>query len=105
VSRERLVHVGGPVALLLAATLAVLLARGALGRDRSAPAPAARMHAASVPRHPQRRPAPARFYTIESGDTLGLVAARYGTTVERLRALNPGVDPTALAVGQRIRVQ
>jgi len=39
------------------------------------------------------------------GDTLGTVADRYDTTVEALVELNPGVDPTGLQVGQRLRVK
>jgi LysM repeat protein len=46
----------------------------------------------------------ARYYTIQSGDTLAAVAAKQNTTVADLLRLNPGVDPTALHVGQRIRV-
>ena len=44
-------------------------------------------------------------YTIQTGDTLGGIAAKTGTTVARLEQLNPGIDPTALRVGQTIRVQ
>jgi LysM repeat protein len=44
------------------------------------------------------------YYVIESGDTLGGIADKYDTTVEELVRLNPDVDPTALRVGQRIRV-
>jgi LysM repeat protein len=47
----------------------------------------------------------AQYYVIQSGDTLGSVAQRYSTTVEQLLTLNPGVDPAALHIGQRIRVQ
>jgi len=32
------------------------------------------------------------------------VAIRFDTTVEDLLALNPGIEPTNLEVGQRIRV-
>jgi hypothetical protein len=45
------------------------------------------------------------FYTIRSGDTLEAVAVRYGTTVQRLLALNPGVNPNTLRIGQRIRLR
>jgi LysM repeat protein len=44
------------------------------------------------------------YYVIESGDTLGSIAVKYDTTVEELVRLNPDVDPTALRVGERIRV-
>ena len=42
---------------------------------------------------------------LKSGDTLAGIAAKTGTTVARLEQLNPGIDPTALRVGQTIRVQ
>lgn len=43
-------------------------------------------------------------YVVARGDTYTAVAARVGTTVPRLRALNPGVDPDNLQIGQRIVV-
>ena len=45
------------------------------------------------------------FYTVEAGDTFGTIADQFGTSVERLQELNPGVDTTSLSIGQRIRVQ
>jgi LysM repeat protein len=45
-----------------------------------------------------------KFYIVEYGDTLGAIAGRYETTVDRLMELNPSVDPRALRVGQRVRV-
>jgi LysM repeat protein len=45
------------------------------------------------------------FYTIRSGDTLEAVAVRYGTTVQKLLALNPGVNPNTLRIGQRIQLR
>jgi LysM repeat protein len=45
-----------------------------------------------------------QYYTIQSGDTYDTVAAKYGKTADDLLALNPGVDPHALRIGQKIRV-
>jgi LysM repeat protein len=45
-----------------------------------------------------------QFYRVKSGDTLEAIAGRFDTTVDALLALNPDVDPLALAPGQRIRV-
>jgi len=45
-----------------------------------------------------------RYYTIRRGDTLYLIAKRYGTTVEALMALNPGINPQNLQIGQKIRI-
>ncbi len=46
-----------------------------------------------------------RTYIVQSGDTLESIATKTGTTVARLEQLNPAVDPTALRVGEKIRVQ
>jgi LysM repeat protein len=48
---------------------------------------------------------PKRYYRVKPGDTFTAIADRFGTTVEELQALNPGVDQLALQPGQRIRVQ
>ena len=52
----------------------------------------------------QQHPAK-KTYVVVSGDTLAGIAAKTGTTVSQLEHLNPGIDPTALRVGQTIRVQ
>jgi N-acetylmuramoyl-L-alanine amidase len=55
---------------------------------------------ATTPEHPR-----ARYYRIRAGDTLAALAPRFGLTEAELLALNPGIEPTALHVGQRIRVR
>ncbi len=47
----------------------------------------------------------AKYYVVQSGDTLGSIAEKYSTTVDELVALNSGIDPTALHIGQRVRVK
>ena len=49
-------------------------------------------------------PAGSVTYTIRSGDTFFAIAQRLGTTVAAITALNPGVNPSALQVGQQICV-
>ncbi|NPV90494.1 MAG: polysaccharide deacetylase family protein [Firmicutes bacterium] len=43
-------------------------------------------------------------YTIQAGDTLYLLARRYGTTVDAIVQANQGIDPMNLRVGQRINI-
>lgn len=43
-------------------------------------------------------------YTINTGDTLYNIARRFYTTVNRIVAANPGINPLALSVGQQIPV-
>ena len=45
-----------------------------------------------------------RFHVIRQGDTLFKIAQQYGTTVEELMRLNPGINPNNLRVGQKIKV-
>jgi LysM domain len=45
------------------------------------------------------------LYTVKSGDTLSGIAARFGTTVSAIRALNPAVATTSLIhVGQTLKL-
>ena len=45
---------------------------------------------------------PGIIYTIQAGDTLFNLAARYNTTVDCILRFNPGIDPNRLVIGQRI---
>ena len=46
----------------------------------------------------------AGVYVIQPGDTLGAISARTGVSVARIEQLNPGLNPSALQVGQRVRL-
>jgi LysM repeat protein len=41
-------------------------------------------------------------YTVAAGDTLGQIAARFSTNVERIQALNNLPDPRALRIGTKL---
>ncbi|WP_333651935.1 LysM peptidoglycan-binding domain-containing protein, partial [Lacrimispora sp.] len=43
-----------------------------------------------------------RTYTIQRNDTLWMLAQRYCTTVDTIRALNPGLNPNNMMIGQTI---
>jgi LysM repeat protein len=98
-----------PAVFLLAVTGVVLLIRSALRGDGKAATTAthatqAQQRTASSPSVGRLR-IPAQYYVIRSGDTLDAIAARFATTVDALLALNPGVEPTTLRPGQRLRIK
>ena len=103
--RRGLTRFGAPAAFLAAVTIAVLLIKSALSGSSQEPTTVA---LTSAPTRSTRSvgtsTAPGRYYTVQSGDTLGGIALREKTTVDELLRLNPGIDPQTLHAGQRIRV-
>jgi hypothetical protein len=90
----------GPIAFLLAATIAIGLLRGHLHGQPSTGAPARQ----AVHARPAHRPIRA-LYVVRAGDTIVAIAARKGTTAAQLLRLNPTVSPTALFIGEKIRLR
>lgn len=43
-------------------------------------------------------------YTVAAGDTLSKIARKFGTSLDAIQAENPGVTPTSLKIGQKIRL-
>jgi LysM repeat protein len=99
-----------PVVFLLAVTGVVLLVRTSLRGDSKAE-PATTHSASAGHRTPPaaaghaRVRVPAQWYVIRSGDTLDAIAAHFGSTVDKLLSLNPGVEPTTLRPGERVRIK
>jgi N-acetylmuramoyl-L-alanine amidase len=75
-------------------------ASGSATPKEAAPAP--------QPSPPPPTPPPAQqastTHTVAPGDTLTSIAIRYGTTVDQLLALNPGIDPYTIVAGQEVAV-
>jgi len=102
-----------PIVFLAAVTIAVLLVRSGLSGDDAVTPRGTALETRATTTSPRtttttRRTTPPqarRSYSIEAGDTLETIAAQFDTTVERLLTLNPGLDPVALRIGQRIRVE
>jgi len=120
-TRQQVTHYGAPAAFLAAVTIAVILIKAGLnggsGSTTTAAFPTTSTATTTtstklVLTTPQggttstdTTAAGAEYYVVQSGDTLGSMAEKYGTTVDELMTLNPGIDPTALHIGQRIRVK
>jgi LysM repeat protein len=124
-TRQQVTHYGAPAAFLAAVTIAVILIKAGLNGGSGStttvglPTTSTATKAATtttklVLTGPQAgttstatdtTAAGAAYYVVQSGDTLGSIAGKYSTTVDELTTLNPGIDPTALNIGQRIRVK
>jgi LysM repeat protein len=53
---------------------------------------------------PSTAPSSGRTYTVRRGDTLGAIAARFGTTTAVLAQLNAIADPSFIRVGQVLQL-
>jgi LysM repeat protein len=124
-SRQQLTRYGAPAAFLAAVTIAVILIKAGLnggsGSTTTVGLPTTSITTTStttttklVLTGPQGTTTTtttetttpgAEYYVVQSGDTLGSIAEKYSTTVDELMTLNPGIDPTALHIGQRVRVK
>jgi len=103
--RHFLVRYVAPALFLLAVTVIVLVVRGGLSSD-STPAKSPPVVKKSGASSTRAKPVPPKhWYIIKSGDTLGAIAAELNTTVPALERLNPGIEPTALTPGGRLRVK
>jgi LysM repeat protein len=107
VDRSRYTRWAAPIAFLAAVTILALVVRVGLEDGKhhhaktSTTVTSKRKKSHGHGHKAQRK----QTYTVVSGDTLAGIAAKEGTTVARLEQLNPGINPTALHVGQSIRVK
>ena len=124
--RQELTRYGAPAAFLAAVTIAVILIKAglnggsgsttrveALPTTSTATKPTTTTtklvltgpQANTTTAAPETTTPGAEYYVVQSGDTLDSIAQHYSTTVDELMTLNPGTDPTALHIGQRLRVK
>jgi LysM repeat protein len=100
---------------LLAATIAILLIRSGLeaGTD-SAQTPV------STPTVPHKhvattttvrtttarvKPTGQRLWTVQAGDTFGVISSKSGVPVATIERLNPTVKSTSLFIGEKLRLR
>jgi LysM repeat protein len=124
-SRKQLTRYGAPAAFLAAVTIAVILIQAGLNSGSESTTTVEALPTTSTATKPPTTTKlvltgpqagttttatatttpGAEYYVVESGDTLGSIAEKYSSTVDELMTLNPGIDPTAMRIGQRIRVK
>jgi LysM repeat protein len=107
VERSSFTRWAAPVAFLAAITIGALVIRAGFegGGHHQPNTPTTTVTSKTKKHRHGHTHRPVHTYTVQSGDTLAGIAAKTGTSVTRLEQLNPGIDPTALRVGQKIRVQ
>ena len=103
-----------PAAFLLAATVAVLLIRSGLHSSTTATtttravpaAPSKTVGAVTNTTKAKKKPrAPARFYTVQAGDTFGVISTKTGVAVATIEQLNPNISSTSLFIGEKVRIR
>ena len=106
-NRKDAARVAAPVAFLAAVTVGALVVRAGFEQGKhhaSTPTTTVAARTKTTREHGHKRP-PLRTYTVQSGETFASIAIKERTTVARLEHLNPGVDPTTLHIGEKIRVK
>jgi LysM repeat protein len=75
-----------------------------IGQQLTIPGAAGAASAATAKKATTTAAASGGVYVVQPGDTLGRIAARYGTTVRALMAANGIANPDRIWVGQRLRI-
>ena len=58
----------------------------------------------AAPAKPAQGTAGEQVYTVQRGDTLSGIAAKYGTTYQKLASYNGIANPNVISVGQKIKI-
>ena len=102
----------GPVAFLLVVTVAVLLIRNGLDRGGGAHTQTTSttvmtpVSGAPTTTSTAVAPKPAkRYWTVQAGDTFGVISSKTGVPVATIEQLNPTVKSTSLFIGERLRIK
>jgi LysM repeat protein len=104
--RPGFAHYAAPVAFLAGVTIVVVLLHSAFqGGGTTTTQPTISVTVQTDSTTTRRSDGKAkRFYTVQTGDTFGSIAAKQGMSVEQLQSLNPGVSSNALQVGQKLHI-
>lgn len=113
--RDDLRRYAAPATFLLAVTVAVVLVRAGMHSGRHAAATTTSppvtttlqiARAATVTtRSKPHRPAARKYWTVQAGDTFGVIASKTGVPVATIEQLNPTVHSTSLFIGEKVRIR
>ena len=102
-----------PAAFLLAATVAIVLVRSGMDagddaatRSNSVPTLTRKQVATTTTkRHTTTTASSQAFWTVQAGDTFGVISTKSGVPVATIERLNPNVSSTSLFIGEKIRLR
>ena len=114
--REEWRRYAAPAAFLLAVTVAVVLIHSGLQKGSGTAAPVTTPRTTTTKRvavtsaTTTKKPAPTTtggqgFWTVQAGDTFGVISSKTGVPVATLEQLNPKVKSTSLFIGEKIRIK
>jgi LysM repeat protein len=114
VPRDELRRYAAPVGFLLAVTIAVVLIRAGMNSGRHSPTAApppsttqqvAETTTSTTVRTTPHKAAAKKFWTVQAGDTFGVIAAKSGVPVATIEQLNPAIHSTSLFIGEKVRIK
>ena len=103
-----------PAGFLLAATIAVVLIHSGLqsgGSSNGSTPPAVstgtnkRVATTTTAARTTSTSTAKKYWTVQAGDTFGVISTKSGVPVATIERLNPTVHSTSLFIGQKIRIQ
>ena len=112
--RDDLRRYAAPGAFLLAVTIAVVLVRAGMnaghGSTQTTQAPPATTRqvadtTTTTASAKPRKAAAKKFWTVQAGDTFGVISSKSGVPVATIEQLNPNVSSTSLFIGEKIRIK
>jgi LysM repeat protein len=113
--REEWRRYAAPAAFLLAVTVAVVLIHSGLQKGHAVAGPGTtkptttKKHVAATTTTVKARTSTASavrgFWTVQAGDTFGVISTKTGVPVATLEQLNPNVKSTSLFIGEKIRIK
>jgi LysM repeat protein len=102
-----------PAAFLLAATVAIVLVRSGIhaggdSRPQASAIPTVTRKQVSTTTTRRRTATTKRsqaFWTVQAGDTFGVISTKSGVPVATIVRLNPKASSTSLFIGEKIRLR
>lgn len=102
---EKRTSAAARIAAAIALVVAVLVLVGVISTAMNGSSSSSKHHKDHAAQKQSKPRTKAKTYTVESGDTLTMIAHKTGVPVAEIQALNPEVDPQILSVGETLKLR